>query len=126
MFQAVLKKTNQQSIINQREKMKIKMSFKPGSRYEYDFKICTSKKGWAQIDTENDASYFGNWINPRELKVLSYMEGDLIEKTAENKKELIEIIEEMKDYCEKINIDPGFNEELKNDLIDLGLEKYLH
>lgn len=33
-------------------------------RYKYDFRLCTSANGWAQLDTKQDASYFGNWINP--------------------------------------------------------------
>lgn len=107
--------------------MKIKRSFNPnGSRYEYDFNLCTTSKGWAQVDTENDAEYFGNWINPKEMKVLSYIEGDIIEQTAENNTELIEIIKEMKDCYESVKIDPGFNEELENDLISIGLGKYLY
>ena len=47
-----------------------------GDRYRYDFRKCTSKDGWAQLDTRQDASYFGNWINPLTLKLQSYCEGD--------------------------------------------------
>ena len=45
-------------------------------RYKYDFRLCTSKEGWAQLDTRQDASYFGNWVNPLTLKLMSYCEGD--------------------------------------------------
>jgi hypothetical protein len=107
--------------------MKIEESFNPnGSRYEYDFNKCTSEKGWAQIDTEEDASYFGIWINPKEMKILSYMEGDIIEKTAGTKEELIQLVKEMDEFYEWLNIDPGFNEELEKELIELGFEEYLH
>lgn len=107
--------------------MKIEKSFNPnGSRYEYDFDKCSTKNGWAQIDTENDTSYFGNWINPVEMKILSYLEGDVIEKTASTKEELIKEIKKMKDFYEKVNIDPGLNEELERELIKIGLKEYLH
>ena len=47
-----------------------------GDRYRYDFKRCTLSDGWAQLDTKQDASYFGNWVNPLTLKLMSYCEGD--------------------------------------------------
>ena len=50
--------------------------FASTDRYIFDFKLCTTGKGWAQVDTEQDASYFGTWANPFELKVVSYTEGD--------------------------------------------------
>jgi hypothetical protein len=46
-------------------------------RYQYDFKICTPAKGWAQLDTGQDASYYGNWINPFSFELLCFAEGDL-------------------------------------------------
>jgi hypothetical protein len=45
-------------------------------RYKYDFRNCTPADGWAQLDTRQDASYFGNWINPLTLQLMSYCEGD--------------------------------------------------
>jgi len=41
------------------------------SRYAFDFRLCHFKNGWAQLDTRQDASYYGNWINPvtRQLEV---------------------------------------------------------
>ena len=44
--------------------MKITREFCPGDRYVYDFGLCTYEKGWAQVDTAQDASYFGTWANP--------------------------------------------------------------
>jgi hypothetical protein len=32
-------------------------------RYHYDFAVCTTDKGWAQYDTEQDAWYFGVWVH---------------------------------------------------------------
>ena len=41
--------------------MKITREFCPGDRYVYDFGLCNHEKGWAQVDTAQDASYFGKW-----------------------------------------------------------------
>ena len=38
--------------------MKITREFCPGDRYTYDFGLCSYEKGWAQVDTAQDVSYF--------------------------------------------------------------------
>jgi hypothetical protein len=105
--------------------VKIIRGFEQGSRYKYDFDKCTIAKGWAQIDTPNDTEYFGNWINPFDLKVFSYVEGDVIEVIADNKEELYSIINDMVKTYDGLTIDPGENVELKNKLISSGLMNYL-
>jgi hypothetical protein len=47
-----------------------------GDRYKFDFKLCTPENGWAQLDSRQDASYYGNWVNPIKLELMSYCEGD--------------------------------------------------
>ena len=47
----------------------------PGDRYLFDFNLDLGI--WEQLDTENDAGYFGVWINKTELRILSFVEGDL-------------------------------------------------
>ena len=54
----------------------ITREFCPADRYRYDFGACSYKNGWAQIDTKQDASYYGTWTNPAERKIFSYCEGD--------------------------------------------------
>ena len=49
--------------------MKITREFCPGDRYTYDFGLCTYEKGWAQVDTAKDASYFGTWASPTRLMI---------------------------------------------------------
>jgi hypothetical protein len=56
--------------------IKTTRQFAPGDRYRYDFGPCSYAKGWAQLDTAQDASYYGNWVNPSERKTFSYCEGD--------------------------------------------------
>lgn len=45
------------------------------SRYHYDDRL-TASAGWQQYDTEQDAWYFGIWINPVKLETFTYAEGD--------------------------------------------------
>lgn len=57
---------------------KVTSHFKSGiDRYHFDFEQCTSKKGWQQYDTTQDAWYFGIWVNLKERKILTYAEGDI-------------------------------------------------
>jgi hypothetical protein len=57
--------------------MKIIRSFEPGDRYRYDFNLCSCARGWAQVDTAQDASWFGTWGSPTERTILNFAEGDL-------------------------------------------------
>ncbi len=45
-----------------------------GDRYLFDLNLSGE---WDQFDTENDASYFGVWVNKSQLRLLSFVEGDL-------------------------------------------------
>lgn len=111
--------------------MTILRDFAPADRYLYDFKLCTIAKGWAQIDTSQDASYFGQWVNPTKREIFCYCEGDLILTRCENDAELAGEIATMKAWNTEqghrfLGIDPGFNTELKEALASAGLEEYLH
>ncbi len=49
-----------------------------GNRYVMDrYLIFSRRPGWHQFDTENDAWYFGTWVNPKSWQVVTYAEGDL-------------------------------------------------
>jgi hypothetical protein len=67
--------------------MKITHEFCPGDRYTYDFGLCSYENGWAQVDTTQDASYFGTWDNPTRLMIFSYCEGDTTLKEAASPEE---------------------------------------
>jgi hypothetical protein len=45
-------------------------------RYVVDFATDFQSEGWRQFDTDQDAAYFGVWLNPRTFQVLQYAEGD--------------------------------------------------
>ena len=45
-------------------------------RYVIDLADDFSSGGWQQFDTSEDAWYFGVWFCPKQLRTLSYCEGD--------------------------------------------------
>ena len=56
------------------------------SRYHFDFgdgfaelnlPTGKGKGGWEQYDTDQDANYFGVWVNTSTRQVLTYAEGDI-------------------------------------------------
>ena len=111
--------------------MKTTREFAPGDRYRYDFKTCTTGKGWAQVDTSQDASYFGTWANPFELKVFNYCEGDLCLQECESVDEFVAELNSIKKWNEDnghrfFGIDPGFNEALRGKFDEIGCGDLLH
>jgi len=50
-------------------------AFLDADRYLFDFNLDGE---WEQFDTEDDAAYFGVWLNKAKLRTLAYIEGDLI------------------------------------------------
>jgi len=73
----------------------IERGFLQTDRYRYDFGPCSLAKGWAQIDTAQDASYFGQWTNPESRQVYSYIEGDQTLTTYETDAEYAEGLREL-------------------------------
>lgn len=45
-------------------------------RYVFDFAEEFTSTGWIQFDTDQDAEYFGKWVNPTTMQTLCYAEGD--------------------------------------------------
>lgn len=101
-----------------------------GSRYLFDFSQCHYKNGWAQVDTKQDAPYYGIWANPLTLKIASYCEGDITVTVCANEDEFVlemrKLIEWHSERGYFIGIDgmcsPGIIEAFKR----LGFEKELH
>ena len=67
-----------------------------GGRLWFDFKYCVGTRGFTQYDTIHDASYFGIWVNLKELSVVSFVEGDIYVK-------LLNSVEEMKNELDDMN-----------------------
>jgi len=99
-------------------------------RYLFDFKQCTYKKGWAQVDTSQDAWYFGTWCNPKEFKICNYAEGDITLTICEDQEEFISELRKLAAWNKETGfwqgIDPGLNKDFKQVFITLGLGDLLH
>ena len=55
--------------------MKTTREFAPADRYIYDFGLCSYENGWAQVDTAQDAAYFGTWANPARVLIFRHVSG---------------------------------------------------
>jgi hypothetical protein len=112
--------------------MKTIRKFNPMTdRYAYDFGKCSLKNGFAQVDTSQDASYFGTWANPETLTVITYCEGDTTIRIAETTEKFVKEIQTIKKWNEDnghkfLGIDPGLNYELTGKFRVMGLGSLLH
>ncbi len=53
-------------------------AFLPSERYRIDFADDFKAEGWEQFDTDQDAPYFGVWVNKTTMQTLTYAEGDWV------------------------------------------------
>jgi len=111
--------------------MQVVRDFEPADRYVYDFGVCSAKKGFAQVDTGQDAWYFGTWASPSRRMIVSYTEGDVTIQTADDDAEFAEAMRGLKAWHEEhgwrfLGIDPGFNVELAESFRAVGLGDLLH
>jgi len=61
---------------------RVQNSYIHGDRYQFDFDDAFRGQGWQQLDTVDDASYFGIWTHRDRLQVLTFAEGDVTLITA--------------------------------------------
>lgn len=106
-----------------------------GSRYKYDTDLCPASKGWAQVDTRQDASYYGTWVNPLTFEMMNYCEGDVAHTKCTDEADFIKALQECIDWNSErecwLGIDPGWPErdmtiQISEALIRMGFGKALH
>ena len=101
-----------------------------GDRYRFDFRICSPGHGFAQIDTGQDAWYFGTWANPTKLIIVNYAEGDLTTWEAETMQEFVDQIRNVKKWNDEnghsFAIDPMERDEIREGFDAMGLGDLLH
>ena len=98
-------------------------------RYHFDFGQCSSSEQFAQLDTSQDARYFGMWGNPFTMTVVTYCEGDITYEECESAGEFSALIEKLASFYDGFAIDPGFDHENNPVAIEfckLGLGDYIH
>ena len=110
---------------------RIEMFIPDAERYLFDFQLCTYARGWAQIDTEQDASYYGTWCSPSARKVLTFAEGDVTIRVFDTDEAFAADLRAI-DAWNRTNgyggakIDPGFDPAMKAAFERLGLGDLLH
>jgi hypothetical protein len=100
-------------------------------RYKYDFGLCSARNGFAQVDTGQDASYFGTWAHPSKLVIVCYCEGDVSIDTYETPDEFVAAMRGLKEWNEKHGhgfkgIDPMMVNAIEQKFRELGLGDLLH
>jgi len=110
--------------------MERKEEFCPADRYTYDMGLCSLANGFSQLDTKQDASYFGTWANPTKFVIFSYCEGDCTTTTCDNAEEFITEIHSIAEWNIEngygFAIDPGWKETDGQPWRNLGLGNFLH
>ena len=81
-----------------------------GSRYQYDNGL---PRDFAQLDTSQDASYYGNWASAKRLILFSYCEGDCTTTKCDTPEEFRQELKKFQDFCARVGykfhgIDPGW------------------
>tara|TARA_B100000214_G_scaffold19590_1_gene13137 strand:+ start:737 stop:1078 length:342 start_codon:yes stop_codon:yes gene_type:complete len=101
-----------------------------GDRYRFDFDLCRPSQGYSQVDTKQDASYYGHWANPFDFKLVGFVEGDVTVSIAPNKEEFVDLMRSTAkwyaDNDDKLNIDPMLDDKQEQAWKDLGLADLLH
>lgn len=111
--------------------MKVTREFAPADRYRYDFGPCSYENGFAQVDTAQDASYYGTWANPSTLVIFSYCEGDTTHTQCESPDEFAAELRRIDAWNVEnghgpARIDPGLNPEMKEAFERIGVADLLH
>ena len=100
-----------------------------GNRYKYD-KLFGPDKGWAQLDTKQDASYYGGWINPVTLELFSYTEGDVTHTRCDDDADFTTTLRECIEWHREreyfIGIDCWQRPQIIEALTRLGFAQELH
>lgn len=109
--------------------MHIDRCFNPlTDRYAFD-RCFSIGRGYAQIDTTQDAAYFGTWASPSERKIVTYAEGDIAYQTAETDEAFAEAIRALWRWNRErgflFGIDTGGSAELAERFKALGLGEFL-
>lgn len=107
--------------------MKTTRTHNHADRYHYDFGDC---RGWPQIDTGQDAWYFGQWCHPTKLVIICYAEGDVTITQCTTPEEFILQLLEIKAWTEEHDhwkgIDPLCNAEHIAAFEALGIDFLCH
>ena len=90
--------------------MKKQEKFHPNLDRSYFDWTLKGSAGWCQLDTAQDFSHCGHWVNPILLKFYTFVEGDLIIVQAESEEEFKQELTRVIDFYVRMDefkcIDP--------------------
>lgn len=98
-------------------------------RYHFDRKY-SENDHWFQVDTRNDASYYGTWCNPAVFAIFSFCEGDTTFTQCDSRESFIEEMRSCEAHHRQhegwIGVDLGGARQDLPLFAALGLEDLLH
>ena len=112
--------------------MKITRDFRPLSdRYSFDCGPCSYANGFAQIDTKQDAPWYGAWCSLSARTIVNFCEGDVTTTVCETDAEFSAQLRELARWNDEagygpMKIDAVFHDELRQAFEKLGLADLLH
>ena len=100
-------------------------------RYHFDCGPCAPSEGFAQIDTSQDAPYYGTWCSPSARTIVNFCEGDLTSTVCDTDEEFVLQLRELAEWNDQagygpMKIDPANNDDLRSRFEALGLADLLH
>lgn len=100
-------------------------------RYYFDWGLCNSSNGWAQVDTDQDFQFYGTWANPTALKVFQFCEGDTTVWECANAQEFTQVLQELADFETRsgrkpLQVDGMCNDQIIQAFEGMGLGHWLH
>ena len=112
--------------------MKITRDFRPLSdSYSFDCGPCSYANGFAQIDTRQDASYYGTWCSPSKRTIVNFCESDVTTTVCETDEEFVRQVGELAAWNDEsgygpMKIDAVSHDALREAFETLGLADLLH
>lgn len=100
-----------------------------GSRYDYDEKR-TAANGWVQIDTCQDAPYFGIWAHAANRRIATFCEGDLMVEICDDDADFQKSLQACLAFYDRdgrpTKIDAAFSEPVAAPYHALGFSDRIH
>ena len=91
-------------------------------RYHFDTNEFTTENGFAQVNTPEDAPYYGMWTNPFMMTIATFIEGDMSYCFAESAEEYCLILRGIEErHNHEMFIDTMHNNELTQRFIELHM-----
>ena len=98
------------------------------ARYVFDRSLIPTGE-WGQMDTAQDAWYYGMWTSPAERRVIEFAEGDISDTVCTTDREYVDAVRAAVEFHQRNEswkwIDP-WRDAVRDSLEKLGLGNLLH